>query len=223
MSTLGKPSTPDIIAKKKLEKFNLLPINFNATTGLVEHSDSYSDPHLTRYLASLNTFHELFLKSGFDVPPAPPFMDLMRDERIKTACNLGIKAFKERNFNDAIILYSKALEIARDRPEWEDATVVQKQLQELYKNRAQAYVWIGSWPEALADIEASIDFKKKNNVQAHVWKAGLLERMGRLDEAKDALFYASELGASHSADGDFTRLRDAVMKLIEERNIKDAT
>lgn len=223
MSTLVKPRIPDIIAKKKLEKFNLLPIEFNATTGLVEHPDSYSDPHLAQYLASLNTFHELFLKSGFDVPPAHPFQDPMRDERVKTACNLGIKAFKESNFNDAIVLYTKALEIARDRPEWENTTVVQEQLQELYRNRAQAYVWIGSWPEALADIEANIDFKKKNNSLAHVWKAGILERMGRLDEAMDALFYASENGASQSADGDFSRLRDAVMKLIEERNIKDAT
>lgn len=223
MSTRGNPRIPDIIAKKNLEKFNLLPINFNATTGLVEHPDSYSDPHLTRYLAGLNTFHELLLKSGFDVPPAPQFLDLTRDEKIKTACNLGIDAFKERNFNKAIAFYTKAVEITRDRPEWESSAVVQKQLQELYKNRAQAYVWIGGWPEALADIEASIDFKRQNNMQSYVWKAGFLERMGRLDEAKDALFYAAEHGASHSTDRDFTRLRDTVMKLIKERNTKDAT
>lgn len=224
MSTLANSSIPDTIAKKQQQTFNLLPINFDLTTGLVKHPDSYLDPLLTQYLEGLNTFHSVFLKSDFDVPPSPSIsLDFVRNEQIKTACNLGTKAFKERNFDHAITFYTQAIEIARDRPGWESTTVVQEQLQELYRNRAQAYVWIEGWPEALADIEASIDFKKENNIKAHVWKAGILQRMGRLEEASDALLYASEFGAGYSTNGDFMRVWDKVMQLIHERNIKDAT
>lgn len=222
--SLKMNTLPETIASKRLQKFNLLPISYNSTSGLVEPLGDYSDPLLTRELKGLNDFHKAFLKSDFDLPPSPCIsLDLVRTNQIRTACDLGIEAFKQRNFDEAIKLYTQAIEIARDRPEWENTSVVQDHLQELHRDRAQTYVWMENWPEALADAEASIDFNKEDNVKAHAWKAVCLYKMGRLEEAKDALLYASEFGSHHSADEDFMKVWDTVMKLMDERNIKDAT
>lgn len=207
------------MAKKSQEKFNFLPISYDEDEDLVKLLGDYSDPLLTRELKALNRFHRRLDKAPFNTLPSPfVTLEINRISAIKNSCSLGIAALGQGRYLEAIALYTQAIEISRGRPEWENAKVLEDQLEQLYRNRAQAHMWVEHWPEGLADSEASITLKENDNVKAHVWKAYCLKKMGRFEEARDALLYASDISPLYAAEPAVAATLEELAKLMNERD-----
>jgi translocation protein SEC72 len=177
--------------------YTLLPIAMNPTTKAIELLPSSNDPILACELAALNTLHRA-LKSVPEitdgVPPPPSQVGPKRSALIERMRQTGNNAFRKSNYSEAVDLYTHAISMALTRPVWEPSLLLRDELQQLYANRAQAHMGINNWPEALADVNASIEFKKAGNPKAHWRKGKCLREMGRLEEARDALEYGLEFG-----------------------------
>ncbi|KAL7276885.1 hypothetical protein RUND412_000125 [Rhizina undulata] len=166
-------------------------------------------------LASLNALHALLhapeIPEGIPPPPMP--LNPKRSAQIDKLKNSGNIQFRTQNFPEAIKLYTLALQMALQRPPWEPSHLMRDQLQLLYSNRSQAHMGIGNWPEALADADASVFFKKVGNPKAHWRKGKCLREMGRLEEAKDALEFGLEFGS----DADLTLMLKEVEEALARR------
>jgi len=103
--------------------------------------------------------------------------------------------------------------MALTRPPWEPSVLLRDELQQLYANRAQAHIGINSWPEALADVNASIDLKQVGNPKAHWRKGKCLKEMGRYEEAKEALEFGLEFGS----DGELAHMLKEVNETLSKR------
>jgi translocation protein SEC72 len=204
----------EIMAASSLDTFNVLPITMDETTKAL--SANSNDPILIRELEEVNNLHRA-LKSIPEVtdgvPPAPSQVGPKRSALIERMRQTGNNAFRKQNYAEAIDLYSHAISMALTRPGWEPSPLLRGELQQLYANRAQAHIGIANWPEALADANASIDFKRVGNAKAHWRKGKCLKEMGRLEEARDALEYGLEFGS----DPELSNMLRDVNEMLSKR------
>lgn len=194
--------------------FLLLPITMDEKTKDVT-ALSHSDPALDRELEALNALHRALKQPGITdgVPPPPVPVHPQRTAMIEKMRNTGNAAFRKQDYKAAIDMYSHAILMALTRPGWEPAPLLRDELQQLYSNRAQAYIGMSSWPEGLADACCSIDFKKAGNQKAHWRKCKCLKEMGRLEEARDGLEYGLEFGS----DPELSNMLKEVREMLERR------
>ncbi|CAZ82888.1 unnamed protein product [Tuber melanosporum] len=177
--------------------FVVVPIEMDPSTKAIQALSSSNDPLLTRELEALNNLHQN-LKSApgitNGIPPPPTSVGPKLSTQIERMRQTGNNAFRKQNYAEAVDLYTLAISMALRRPPWEPSALLREELQQLYANRAQAHISINNWPEALADVNASIDFKRVGNPKAHWRKGRCLKEMGRYEEAKEALEFGLEFG-----------------------------
>jgi len=191
--------------------FTQLPITMNETTKAIEPLTA--SPELSTHIEELNALHRALKAVNGGVPPPPVPVPPQRSAAIEKMRAAGNDAFRKTNYVDAISKYTHAISMALTRPTWEPAPLMKEELQALYSNRARAHMSANNWPEALADANVSVDFKRVQNPKAHWRKAKALKEMGRLDEAKQAL----EFGLEFAQDKDLQELLKDVNSQLEAR------
>jgi len=173
------------------------------------------NPELTAHLEALNNLHKTLATQAPSggIPPPPVPVPPQRSAAIEKMRNSGNLAFRKGNYQEAVNLYSHAITMAMTRPPWEPAPLLKEETQVLFANRAQAHMSANNWPEALADANLSVDFKRTQNPKAHWRKAKALKEMGRLEESKQALDFGLEFGD----DADLRNLLKEVVSLLERK------
>ncbi|KAJ6046448.1 hypothetical protein N7444_007702 [Penicillium canescens] len=110
-------------------------------------------------------------------------------------------AYRKSNYDEAIRLYTYAIEMGIARPGWEPVTLAREELSALYANRAQAHMAKQAWPEGLVDGKCSVDSKPVANVKAWWRIAKCLAEMARYEESKKFLAKGLEIEGRDSEGG----------------------
>jgi len=197
-----------------IDVYTQLPLTIDNKTQAVTTSMKHNS-ELTAHLEALNNLHRTLATQAppGGVPPPPVPVPPQRSAAIEKMRNSGNQAFRKGNYQEAIKLYSHAITMAMTRPLWEPAPLLKEEAQVLFANRAQAHMSANNWPEALADANLSVDFKRAQNPKAHWRKARVLKEIGRLEEAKQALEFGLEFGD----DGELRTLLKEVDSMLERK------
>ncbi|GAM86669.1 hypothetical protein ANO11243_046860 [Dothideomycetidae sp. 11243] len=172
------------------DTFTQLSLQLDPATKSVSlpHSASHST---TSELEALNALHRSLIKdleppaSNLGVPPPPMPVNPKRSAAIGKLREAGNASFKKGALDEAVRMYSVALDMAVQRPVWEASGLVREELSALYGNRAQARMGLRDWPGAAVDAECSVELKKVGNAKGW-WRRGTcLREMGRLEEAAE--------------------------------------
>ncbi|KAF2766806.1 hypothetical protein EJ03DRAFT_329814 [Teratosphaeria nubilosa] len=165
------------------EIYHAVPLHIDPAS----KSISSTDASLTTDLDDLNKLHRLLLtlEAPNQVPPPPVPVNPKRSAQITKMKDSGNAAYKKGDSNSAIQMYSMAIRMASERPAWEPSGLIREELSALYNNRAQAYMQIQGWAEAMVDAEASVECKRVGNVKGWFRRGQCLREMGRLEEARE--------------------------------------
>ncbi|CAG8880669.1 unnamed protein product [Penicillium salamii] len=134
-------------------------------------------------------------------PPAPLPLNPKRSAQISKLRDSANTAYRKSNYDEAIKLYTYAIEMGLARPGWEPVGVAREELAGLYGNRAQAFMAQQAWPEGLVDAKASVDSKPVGNVKAWWRIAKSLAEMGRYEESRKFLHKGLDLEGKESEGG----------------------
>jgi translocation protein SEC72 len=195
------------------EVFTQLPISYSSTAKLASSTSSALDSDIS----ALNSLHKVLIAptSGIDsttgnVPPPPTAVKPQRSAHIAKARDAGNAAQRAGKHQEAVKMYSLAIDIALARPLWEPAALARDELCGLYSNRAQAQMGLGKYADGAVDAMTSVELRKGGNAKAW-WRRGkCLVEMGRWDEAEDWVKEAIEF---EGQEVDLVELD----KLIKER------
>lgn len=220
--------------------FTLLPLHLDPATKVISSTDP-TIPSLDTELNALNATHRtlLALDASHAVPPPPLPLNPKRSAAIQKMREQGNASLAKRatggsgpqqqqqHMQEAIKLYSYAIDMALKRPPWEPASIVRDELAILMSNRSQAHIGLQAWPEGATDAETSVEMKAAPGQGKAWWRRGrcLLE-MGRLDEAAEWVDKALEVESGAGEGGaDLKALKvevDARMKKQKDRARKKA-
>ncbi|MCJ1479731.1 hypothetical protein MMC13_008417 [Lambiella insularis] len=195
------------------DTFTLLPLHLDPASKAVS-IPSLNSPSMTSELALLNSTHRalLTLDTPNSVPPPPLPLNPKRSAAIQKMREQGNASLARKggtasvansqaHTQEAIKLYSYALEMALTRPSWEPASIVRDEVAILMSNRAQAHMGLQAWPEAAADAETSVELKPVPGNGKAWWRRGkCLVEMGRWEEAADWVAKGLEVGGEESAE-----------------------
>ena len=184
------------------QTFNLLPLTLDPSTKAL----SSPMPTLTPHLTSLTALHRTLVPLPSQTPPSPLPTNPKRTAQMQKMREQGNTALRRStntpaNANssaqEAIKLYTYALEMALGRPGWEPASLVREEASALFSNRAQAYIQAGMWPEGAADAKCSVELTRRmggataggngsgNEKKAYAQRGRCLVEMGRWEEARE--------------------------------------
>jgi len=195
------------------DTFTLLPLYLDPASKAIS-CPTLSNTSLAAELAILNATHRslLNLDTANSVPPPPLPLNPKRSAAIQKMREQGnaslarkggtaSAANSQAHTQEAIKLYSYALEMALTRPAWEPASIVRDEVAILMSNRAQAHMSLQSWPEGAADAETSVELKPAPGNGKAWWRRGkCLAEMGRWEEAADWIARGIETGGEDSAE-----------------------
>jgi translocation protein SEC72 len=157
---------------------------------------------ITAELEELNQLHRsLQTLDPPNIPPAPLPINPKRGAQINKLRDTANAAYRKSNYDEAIRLYTYAIEMGIARPGWEPVTLAREELSALYANRAQAYMAKQAWPEGLVDGKCSVDSKPVANVKAWWRIAKCLAEMARYEESKKFLAKGLEIEGRDSEGG----------------------
>ncbi|KAI9885019.1 MAG: hypothetical protein M1823_003187 [Watsoniomyces obsoletus] len=195
------------------ETYTQLPLRLDPSSKAIQAIDT-TDETLINELTALNQLHRSILSLDAAVPPPPVPVNPKRSAQINKLRESGNASFRKAAFAEAVRMYTFALEMALGRPAWEPAGLVRDEIAGLYANRAQAYMAMQSWAEAMVDAGTSVEMKRVGNAKGW-WRRGrcLLE-MGRLEEAKDWVGKALEF---EGGEPDLVGLMKEVDSLLERK------
>lgn len=153
-------------------------------------------------LEELNQLHRALISlDPPNIPPAPLPVNPKRSAQISKLRDSANAAHRKSNYDEAIKLYSYAIDMALSRPGWEPIGVAREELSGLYANRAQAHMAMQAWPDALVDAKASVDSKPIGNVKAWWRIAKCLAEMSRYEEARRFLHKSLDIEGKDSEGG----------------------
>mmetsp|Transcript_17610 Transcript_17610/g.30320 ORF Transcript_17610/g.30320 Transcript_17610/m.30320 type:complete len:242 (-) Transcript_17610:132-857(-) len=111
----------------------------------------------------------------------------------------GNDAFTRKSWDEAVMNYSKAIELSETRPSWERGLyeIVKKESAVLYCNRAAAYLEKGSFHDALLDCIVVLGICPEW-AKAHFRAGCAYQGLGKLPEARDALVMCINLEPSNT-------------------------
>ncbi|MCJ1400140.1 hypothetical protein MMC11_003344 [Xylographa trunciseda] len=195
------------------DTFTLLPLYLDPASKAIS-CPSLNSSSMAAELAILNSTHRslLTLDTPNSVPPPPLPLNPKRSAAIQKMREQGnaslarkggtaSAANSQAHTQEAIKLYSYALEMALTRPPWEPASIVRDEVAILMSNRAQAHMGLQSWPEGAADAETSVELKPAPGNGKAWWRRGkCLAEMGRWEEAADWITRGIETGGDESAE-----------------------
>ncbi|KAK4157544.1 hypothetical protein C8A00DRAFT_11632 [Chaetomidium leptoderma] len=207
-----------------LDAFDFIPLQIDPKSKAISaaHPPS-SSKALETELAALNALHRSLhasLEAPHMVPPPPVPVNPKRSGNLNKLRESGNGEFRKQRYAEAIKFYTLGLQMALTRPAWEPSQLVREEVHALYSNRAQAHMHLGSWPEAAADAEASVEAKRQGNAKAWFRRGRCLVEMGRLDEAREWVARGLEFEGEEKELIELMREVDA--KMAEEKGRRDA-
>lgn len=169
-------------------------------------------------LDQLNTLNRSLLKleTPNSVPPAPVPVDPKRSAQVAKLRESGNTSFRKGEHEEAIRMYTLAIEMALTRHGWEPAGLVREEASGLYANRAQAHMAMQSWPEGAVDAESSTELKRAGNAKGWWRRAKCLLEMGRLEEARQAVTRGLEF---EGGEQDLVALRKDIDAAMQRRGL----
>lgn len=157
---------------------------------------------LENELEELNALHRSLLTLDEpNIPPAPLPLNPKRSAQITKLRDSANATYRKSNYDEAIKLYTYAIDMAFARPGWEPVAVAREELAGLYANRAQAHMAQQAWPEGLVDAKASVESKPVGNVKAWWRIAKSLAEMGRYAESRKFLYKGLDVEGRDSEGG----------------------
>nr|ODO01031.1 translocation protein SEC72 [Cryptococcus depauperatus CBS 7855] len=136
----------------------------------------------------LNYLFQFLKMAPSDAVPPPPNV-MPPPQKAQNVTNLkdsGNNAFKARKFDVATQFYTKATDVALNRPPWEQASIGREEAAITLCNRSASHAYSGNWPAALADAETVITLKRPWT-KGHFRKARALVGLERHEEARQAI------------------------------------
>lgn len=126
-----------------------------------------------------------FIQSTLPFPGTQDQYEVFIQDLVRNLFGEGNDVFKEGEWTKSVEMYTEALSIA-EYADSEDITVSIELLENLYANRAAAYLNIGVHDQALEDCEKALHLND-GNYRALYRKARSLKEMGRHQEAYEAV------------------------------------
>lgn len=168
-----------------------------------------NDKELTE---KLNTFNHLVKTITAnhcpeDIPSQPNQVHPKRSIHINRLKESGNDYYRKRNYDEAIKLYTLAIEMAYGRPHWEPVSLSRDELATAFYERCMAYLASKQWKNAFVDASTVIGIRKSWN-KGYLCKSKALQGMGILDKAKESL----ELGLG------FEPKNDELLSALKELN-----
>jgi translocation protein SEC72 len=187
----------------EIDIYNQYPIHMDPATKALSLQPCNLPPSqsaaITAELEELNVLHRSLLAlDSPNIPPPPLPLDPKRSAQVNKLRDTANTAYRKGNYAEAISLYKLAIGMAFARPAWEPVAVARDELAGLYANRAQAYMALRDWPEALIDAKASVDSKPVGNVKAWFRIGKCLAEMGRYEEARKFLHKSIDMEGKDS-------------------------
>lgn len=201
------------------DTFTHIPLQMDPQTKAISSASPTASPKgLQEELDKLNALNRSLLKldTPNSVPPPPVPVDPKHSAQIAKLRESGNAAFRKGDHENAVWIYTHAIEMALIRNAWEPAGLVREEASGLYANRAQAYMGMQSWAEGALDAESSTELKRAGNAKGW-WRRGkcLLE-MGRLEEARQAVTRGLEF---EGGEQDLVALRNEVDAAIQRKGL----
>ncbi|KAJ5836485.1 Tetratricopeptide TPR2 [Penicillium robsamsonii] len=191
----------------EIDLYNQYPLYMDPSTQTLTlmHSSGQTPSQtaaINTELEELNQLHQSLLTiDPPNIPPAPLPVNPKRSAQISKLRDSANAAHRKANYDEAIKLYSYAIDMGLSRPGWEPVGVAREELSGLYANRAQAQMALQAWPEALVDAKASVDSKPVGNVKAWWRIAKCLAEMSRYEEARKFLHKSLDIEGKDSEGG----------------------
>jgi translocation protein SEC72 len=191
----------------EIDLYNQYPLYMDPTTQdlSLTHSSGQTPSQtaaLNTEIEELNQLHRSLLTlDPPNIPPPPLPVNPKRSAQISKLRDSANAAHRKSNYDEAIKLYTYAIDMALSRPGWEPVGVAREELSGLYANRAQAQMALQAWPEALIDAKSSVDSKPIGNVKAWWRIAKSLAEMSRYEEARKFLHKALDIEGKDSEGG----------------------
>jgi translocation protein SEC72 len=192
----------------EIDIFNQYPLYIDPQTKSISlpQSSAYTPTQtatINKELEELNNLHRSFLslEGPAGIPPPPLPVNPKRSAQITKLRDTGNAAYRKGNHEEAVRLYTYAIDMALSRPGWEPVTLAREELSGLFGNRAQAYMGLQAWPEGFTDAKSSVDSKPVGNVKAWWRVAKCLAEMSRYGEAKSFVIKGLEIEGRASEGG----------------------
>lgn len=151
------------------------------------------------------------LPPGVPFPPPPNVIPPQRSMAVNQAKEQGNTAFRNKDWAEAVKMYTLAIDVAASRPLWEANQVARDELSLCLANRSAAFASCQDWIGALCDAEAVTQLKKPW-AKGHYRKGKALVGLERHREARQAF----ELGLQF--DPDNNDLKQALNELPQTKN-----
>lgn len=144
-------------------------------------------------------------------PPPPNVIPPQRSMAINQAKENGNTAYRNKDWAEAVKMYTLAIDVAASRPLWEANQVARDELSLCLANRSAALASCGDWIGALCDAEAVVKLKKPW-AKGHYRKGKALVGLERFREARESF----ELGLQF--DPENKDLKAALEELPRDKN-----
>ncbi|SPC63284.1 uncharacterized protein UHOD_06626 [Ustilago sp. UG-2017b] len=187
--------------------FQQVPLSLDSTT--LTLSTPIPSLDLTVLNALIRSLQGLPPNVAF--PPPPNAIAPQRSMAINQAREQGNTAYRNKDWAEAIKMYTLAIDVAASRPLWEANQVARDELSLCLANRSAAFASCQDWIGALCDAEAVTKLKKPWT-KGHYRKAKALVGLQRCKEARDAF----ELGLQF--DPENAELKAALQDLPRDKN-----
>ncbi|KAI0794118.1 hypothetical protein C8Q74DRAFT_1194717 [Fomes fomentarius] len=136
---------------------------------------------------SLNRLSRILVANpNLRCPPPPQVVSQNLSTAIANTKDEGNTLFKGGMHVQAIQRYTMAASIAVQRPPWEAQQLMREELSMILSNRSAAFFEAGDYLSALVDAETVIQLKRPWS-KGHFRKARALMKMGKYDDAKEAI------------------------------------
>ncbi|KAI0027562.1 hypothetical protein K488DRAFT_25371, partial [Vararia minispora EC-137] len=136
---------------------------------------------------ALNRLSVLFAKNPhINCPPPPQVINKMLSQKVNQMKEEGNTAFRTKQQEKAIIIYTQAANIALSRAPWEPAQIAREEVATIMSNRSAAYYEAGDHIAALMDAEIVCGLKKGWS-KGFFRKAKALVGLDALEDARQAI------------------------------------
>ncbi|TIA89931.1 hypothetical protein E3P99_01833 [Wallemia hederae] len=156
----------------------------------------------------------------YAVPPPPTIMKPTRSQQFTKAKEDGNALFKQGNLDEAIRLFTVAIELAADRPPWESHVLAREELSLALSNRALCYHNKEEYDKSLVDADAVVEIKRPWS-KGHFRKGKALIGLNRLQEARDAILLGLDFEPSN--DDLKNALTEVDTKILVNHHAKQQT
>ena len=177
----GPPApTPEQLAITDAE-FQQVPLALDPETSTLR--TPVPDLDLTVLNALIRSIQGLPPNVAF--PPPPNAIAPQRSMAINQAKEQGNTAYRNKDWAEAVKMYTLAIDVAASRPLWEANQVARDELSLCLANRSAAFASCQDWIGALCDAEAVTKLKKPW-AKGHYRKGKALVGLERWKEAREA-------------------------------------